>query len=231
MVRRSAEPVLLGTAEITRHYHPQPYATLVLDGGYEEAGDQGRFQVAAGDFLIHPAFSAHRDIVRGPRTWVLDLPLPLDGRAWPAVGRIADPELVIRVAARDCLEARSLAIHGFVAADKQTGDPADRLADALTDNPSLPIGEWAAAQGLSREWLSRRFSRLYGVDAALFRAEARTRRAWRLIVSTQEPLAGIAAESGFADQSHMTRAVRRLTGRSPRFWRVTSVQEGPRAAL
>jgi AraC-like DNA-binding protein len=233
-VELPVRPARLRTAEIERHYHPRPYATLVLEGGYEEAGDQGRLEVAAGDVLLHPAFSAHRDTVRQRRTYVLDLPLPFDGTAWPSVARLANPDLLIRVAGRDLREAQQLLLERLSAVSFQIDDPADRLAAALSDEPSLPIGEWARSQGHSREWLSRRFSRLYGVDTALFRAEARARRAWRRIIGSEEPLALIAASCEFADQSHMTRAIVRLTGRSPRAWRqdqsVTSVQEERRGA-
>ena len=216
-------------AEIGRHYHVRPYATLVLEGGYEEAGDQGRYQVVAGDVLLHPAFSAHRDRVAHARTLVLDLQLPLDGREWPGLARLANPDLVIRAAAADMRQAQALLIEGLTPLKRERADPADRLANALTSDPSQAIGEWAAVHDHSREWLSRRFKRLYGVDSALFRAEARSRLAWRRIVTSNEPLAGIAVECGFADQPHMTRAIGRLTGRSPNAWRrdraVTSVQE------
>lgn len=227
----AAHPAALEAAEIRRHYHVRPYATLVLEGGYEEAGDQGRFQVRAGDVLLHPAFSAHRDQVGGARTVVLDLPLPMDGRNWPGLARPSDPDLVIRVAAADAHEAQSLLVEGITPIAADQSDPADRLADVLSVDPSTSIGRWAADTGLSREWLSRRFKRLFGVDSATFRVEARARLAWRHIVATGEPLAQIAAECGFADQSHMTRAIRRLTGRSPSSWRpVTSVQEGDAAS-
>ena len=39
------------------------------------------------------------------------------------------------------------------------------------------------------------------------------------IVSTDDRLSLIALETGFADQSHMTRAVGWLTGKSPSAWR------------
>jgi AraC-like DNA-binding protein len=228
----AAEPVRLTAAEIRRHYHAQPYATLVLDGGYEEAGDQGRYRVGAGDLLLHPAFSAHLDLVASRHTWVLDLPLPFDGRTWPAMARLADPDLVVRTARSDSREARHLLLEGVIEVEQQPADPADRLADALTADPSLAIGEWASANGHSREWLSRRFHHFYGVSSAQFRAEARSRQAWRRIVGSREPLAYIAAECGFADQAHMTRGIGRLTGRTPRAWRqsVTSVQEAVREA-
>ena len=221
--------MFLPTADIGRHYHPLPYATLVLEGAYEEAGDQGRFQVSPGDVLLHPAFSAHQDVVRHSRTRVLDIPLPFDGRAWPGVGRLADADLVIKTARRDLAEARSLLFHSLTASARTPDDPADRLAAAMSENSNLAIGTWAVSGGLSREWLSRRFRRLYGIDAAVFRLEARTRRAWRHLVSSEEPLSQVALGCGFADQSHMTRAIVRLTGRTPRCWRrtmVTSVQEG-----
>jgi AraC-like DNA-binding protein len=65
----------------------------------------------------------------------------------------------------------------------------------------------------------RQFRIAYGVDAATYRSEARTRHAWRRIVQTATPLVEVAADAGFADQSHMTRAVKALTGRSPGAWR------------
>ena len=214
-----ATPVRLASAEIGRHYHQRPYATFVIEGGYEEAGDQGRFSVSAGDLLLHPPFSAHRDLVRSPRTRVLDLPLPFDGRAWPAIGALRDPDLVIRLARRYAREAGTALLEGLVAADTNAEVPADRLAAALTNDPSLRIGDWADAQRHAPAWLARHFVRHYGVTSATFRAEARARRAWRRIVSTAEPLAEVALACGFADQAHMTRAVGRLTGRSPSAWR------------
>jgi AraC-like DNA-binding protein len=222
---RAAEPSRLAAAEIRRHYHPRPYATLVLEGSYEEAGDQGRYRVESGDLLLHPAFSAHRDLIGAQRTYVLDIDLPFDGRRWPGMARVADPDTIIRTARRDAREAQALLLEGLVEVEATEGDPADHLAAALNGNPSLAIGEWAAANGFSREWLSRRFQRFYEVSSSLFRAEARSRRAWQRIVSSGEPLALIAADCGFADQAHMTRSVGILTGRSPGQWRaVTSVQ-------
>ncbi|HEU4731148.1 MAG TPA: helix-turn-helix domain-containing protein [Kofleriaceae bacterium] len=42
---------------------------------------------------------------------------------------------------------------------------------------------------------------------------------WLAIVRTRDSLAAIAAATGFADQAHMTRSVRALTGASPSAWR------------
>src|SRR3546814_19689243 len=78
---------LPAAADIARHHHREPYATVVLSGAYEEAGDAGRMAAEAGEVLLHGAFSAHRDRISAKRTVVLDLPLPFDGRDWPARAR------------------------------------------------------------------------------------------------------------------------------------------------
>ena len=63
-------------------------------------------------------------------------------------------------------------------------EPADRLAADLTVKCVAGIGEWGARHGFVRETLSRQFRQLYGIDASAYRAEARARRAWRMIVGT-----------------------------------------------
>jgi AraC-like DNA-binding protein len=42
---------------------------------------------------------------------------------------------------------------------------------------------------------------------------------WLQIVRTRDGLAAIGAAAGFADQAHMTRHIRALTGASPAHWR------------
>ena len=131
-----------GTA-IPRHYHARPYATLVLSGGYEEAGDHGRFRVGAGDVLFHGPFSAHRDRVANRTTIVLDLPLPLDGRHWFGRGQVADPDRVMRLAERDRGAAAALLLGTVQAVARHEADIPDLLAHALSADPSLSIADWA----------------------------------------------------------------------------------------
>ena len=204
---------------IARHIHRLPYATVVLEGAYEEAGDAGRISARAGDVLLHAAFAAHQDRIGGRPTWVLDLPLPDGGCEWPALAKVADPELFVRLAERDAREAAAGLVEALVEVDARTGDPADDLAAALRESSPPRIGEWACHRGRSREGLTRRFQSLYGTSPAAYRLEALARRAWRRIVSTEDGLAEIACDTGFADQPHMTRAVVRLTGHAPGAWR------------
>jgi AraC-like DNA-binding protein len=223
---------LQSASEIARHAHVGAYATLVLSGAYEEAGDTGRFKVTEGDVLIHAPFSAHRDVVAGAGTFVLDLPLPFDARDWPARASLRRPDLILTAARRDAREAAALLIEDMAASACAEADLPDRLARDLSHDPSLAIGRWSEENGVSRATAWRQFSNVYGVDLAAYLAEARARRAWRMIAATREALAHIAAAAGFADQPHMSRAVKTLTGRTPGQWRrATLIQDRAAAAV
>ncbi|MEP7209565.1 MAG: helix-turn-helix domain-containing protein [Alphaproteobacteria bacterium] len=222
---------LAPASEIARHRHAGGYATLVLSGAYEEAGDGGRFRVEAGDVLLHAPFSVHRDRIARSGTVLLDLVLPFDGRQWTPRARPRDPDTVIRTAARDGREAAALLIETLVPNNDGEADLPDLLAHDLSDAPNLSIASWAAGHGVARETAWRQFDRAYGAGPAAYRAEARARCAWRLVMATGRSLADIAAAAGFADQAHMTRAVKALTGRSPGRWRAaTSVQDASAVA-
>lgn len=95
----------------------------------------------------------------------------------------------------------------------------DRLADAPLDTPSL--AELAAMTGLSRYQVLRRFEKAYGLPPHAWLLSRRTEHALRLIRGG-ETLANAAAASGFADQSHMTRAFLRHHGFTPGTWRKAS---------
>ena len=223
-------PSQLKTAsEIVRHRHAAAYATLVVEGAYEEAGEAGRFRVGPGDVLLHAPFSIHRDIVSNRRTVVLDLPLPFDARNWAARGHIADPDAILAVAERDASEARAAMLDALTPSSDAEADLPDLLARDLSEDASLGVGEWAEDRGVSRETAWRHFRGAYGVDIAAYRSEARARKAWRMIMASDAPLASIAAAAGFSDQPHMSRAVKALTGATPGAWRrrpATSVQDG-----
>jgi AraC-like DNA-binding protein len=92
----------------------------------------------------------------------------------------------------------------------------DRLADTALDPPSL--AEMAAMTGLSRYQVLRRFEKAYGLPPHAWVLSRRAEYALRLIRGGQT-LAEAAAASGFADQSHMTRAFVRHYGFTPGAWR------------
>lgn len=199
---------------LARHRHDTAFAAIVLAGGYIEAGDTGRHRVAPGDVLVHRAFESHLDRFCPSGAEVLVLPLAGE-RSWPVRGRVVDPDLIVRTAERDLTQAEQAFAVQLMPAPVHAEDWPDLLASALLGDPDLPLAEWGEAAGLHPGSLSRGFRQQFGLTPAAFRATARAHRAVRSIAAGSAPLAGIAAETGFADQAHMSRAVKALTGHSP----------------
>lgn len=198
---------------IPRHRHARAYAAVVLAGGYEECGGQGRFRLRAGDVLLHSAYDAHLDRFDGPCE-ILNLPLDGIGFAGP-VARLRDCDAVVRLAERDPNEAAAVLLHQITPTTPRPCNWQDRLAADLLDDPRLRLDAWAETNGLAQATLSRGFARVFGVSPVVFRAEARARRAVAVLATTELPLARVASANGFADQAHMTRAVAALTGQPP----------------
>lgn len=210
--RERLEPRL----SIPRHRHRHGYVAVVLSGGYQEAGLAGRFDLKAGDVVVHRAFDAHLDHVGQVGAEVLNLPLPRRARL-PAVFRIDHLDAIVRTAERDP-HAAALALAPIEEVSTADDWP-DHLASAVTKFPGQELGSWAEAKDLAAGTLSRGFRKIYGITPARFRAETRAYQALHLIHESDTPLAAIAAECGFADQPHLTRAIVQLTGHPPGFWR------------
>lgn len=197
---------------LPRHRHAEGYAAIVIAGAYEEAGDAGRREVVPGDVVVHQAWEAHlnRTPCRGAQ--VLNLPLP--DSALSAFGRIDDVDGLISAATRDAAEATHLLAQTFRPLAPAHADWPDLLAAALARGEATPLADWALTFGISPEHLSRGFGKVFGVTPQRYRLEARARAAVADIAGLA-PLAEVAAAHGFADQAHMTRSVRALTGRAP----------------
>lgn len=205
-------------AHIARHRHDQAYAAIVLAGAYEECGNRGRFRVGPGDVLLHGAFDAHLDRIRSKGAEILNLmitePVPAFG-----LGRIDDPDALVRCAERDAHQASRLLAEQLRQRQDVPGDWPDALANHLLADPNCRLLDWARENGLAAETVSRGFRKVFGVTPAFFRAEVRAHEAFRQILGDDAPVASIAVSSGYADQAHMSRAVRALTGSSPGIWR------------
>jgi len=205
--------------ELARHRHVFGYICVVLSGRFTEAGDWGRFRVSPGDVLVHRPFEAHLDRFGGAFAEVLNLPL-VEGLPETGAVRVGDPDGLARLAERDPWQAAETVAAGCLEAEGERDWP-DLLAAALRSGSSFALGEWARRHGLAPATVSRGFRLAYGTTPARFRAEARARSAWHAVRATRRPLAAIACDSGFSDQPHMTRAITRMTGRSPQRWRIS----------
>lgn len=206
---------------VPRHRHLDAYATIVVEGAYEQAGYAGRLRVAAGDVLIQPTLDCHANAMLSRGVRIQRLPWPRD-HGLGGVFRVAGIDAILRTAASDVACASAM----LVAAMRETTPVlrrieriGDVLAAEIAGDPDLRIGEWAERAGCARESATRSFTRAFGVSPARFGAELKARAAWLRAVASRERLCDVAAGAGFCDQAHMTRAVKRLTGKTPARWR------------
>lgn len=88
----------------------------------------------------------------------------------------------------------------------------EHLDQHASDNISL--AELARAAGLSPFHLCRVFRREVGLTPHAYQTQVRVRRAGGLL-REGTPIALAAAESGFYDQAHLTKAFKRITGVTP----------------
>jgi AraC-like DNA-binding protein len=210
---------LCAGAKIPRHQHRDGYITVVLSGGYQEAGFDGRRNLAEGNVVVHRRYDAHLDTIASRGAALINLPLP-SAFSLPSAFQIDDPDAIARIAEDDPFEA------AFCLQPKEeilsATDWSDLLAQALIRRTNQRLDDWAHEIGLAVETLSRGFRSAYGVAPARFRAEARARQAMIMIERAELSLAAIAVECGYFDQSHLSRAIVALTGRPPGHWRRSS---------
>jgi AraC family transcriptional regulator len=92
----------------------------------------------------------------------------------------------------------------------------ERVREAIHDAPDrMLIGEAAAEAGIHRAHMSRLFRAFYGVAPSVYRRRLLLCRATAALARSETPLASVAAEAGFYDQSHLSRAMRADTGLTP----------------
>lgn len=200
---------------LIRHRHALSFAAVVVSGGYVEAGDTGLHRVSAGDVIVHQPYENHIDRIGSRGADVVVVPLGARYRV-PSLGRVCDPDRVGRIAKRSLAEAADYLLERTTWREVTIADWPDLLAAALREDLNLIISDWARTQQLHPGSISRGFQRQFGVAPATFRATLRGQKAVYAIVETSASFVGIAFDCGFADQAHMSRAVRAVTGCSPK---------------
>jgi AraC family transcriptional regulator len=137
---------------------------------------------------------------------------PFTGSLIPDALRI---ELILRLLAGHS----SLAGRGAIRIPKaRIGQRALRLIEAYVEahlGDDIGIGELAALAGMSRFHFSRVFGASTGVTPYQYVLSRRLERARELLRSQTLPLRDVATLTGFADQSHLTRLMKRRYGMTP----------------
>jgi AraC family transcriptional regulator len=221
---------------VPAHVHANPYLALHVLGGYGDHDDDGGAVIAGPAAMLFPAGSAHemqigqqglvtviieyesdrlRDIVGaaasgGARRWIggdVGRRASRLARAWlsgaPVAQRFAMTEAFLKSALSapphrpgphwlESLEALVLA---------EDGAP-------RTDNLARRLG-------VSRPWLVRAYRHWRGEGLGQALRRQRVASASILLERLDAPLADVAAQADFCDQSHMNRAFKLIVGRTP----------------
>jgi AraC-like DNA-binding protein len=233
---RSAMTALPPGATLEAHTHDFPYLSLHLLGSYSEEGGLGPVRIAGPGAAFHPAGAQHSNRIGavGLTTVVIEfdpgwLARRLPGPGLPARSAYWLGGAVARRAAalaRACLESAEPATTLQAAAAF--------LARAMSAPPPPPGPDWLAALdeladeawprgaaslgrrlGVSGPWLARAYRAHRGEGLAEAQRRWRVERAVRLLADSDQPLAAIALDAGFCDQSHMNRAFRAVLRRTP----------------
>lgn len=221
-------------AQLPRHDHANAHLCIVLQGGYEEQIGRRSFQRSPFDVIWYPEEAEHAESFRSQgRHLLIDFrELPHDELDKEA-GVLEGPTSVIGAARvlrvlREFEPACPLALEEAVAdllASASTTSRTERRepgwltrVDAeLNDRfrESLDLEELASSAGVTAPHLARSWRRFRHGTMGERQRELRTAHACRLLARGERPLAEVALEAGFADQSHMGRVFRRLLNLTP----------------
>ncbi len=91
-------------------------------------------------------------------------------------------------------------------------------ADARSDS-RMSVAEMAATVGLSESWFAAVFKQTTGKTPLQWQLARRIELAQRLVLEGELSLIDIAAQRGFSDQAHLTKAFRQVVGETLAAWR------------
>ncbi|SON54008.1 Bacillibactin transport regulator [Hartmannibacter diazotrophicus] len=84
---------------------------------------------------------------------------------------------------------------------------------------SISVDELARLANLSTSYFSTAFKVSFGVSPHTYVVRRRVEHAKARMLETNAPLCEIALDCGMADQAHLSRVFRRMTGATPSAWR------------
>lgn len=227
---------------LPEHAHAHLGLRLTVCGGFVERVGSRTTEHGADSVAIHQPAHPHaqRFGAQGARCFNVDLADPRaaeleDAGPFSSTDRARDGHLLITLrrlrqelrspdaCSRLAIEALGLELMVHLLRARRAPSAAERprwveevrarLDLELQRPPSL--SELARGIGVSPERLQRAFRHATGSSPASYVRRRRVERACELLRGTRLPLAEIASECGFCDQSHLTRTLRRAMGLTP----------------
>jgi AraC family transcriptional regulator len=241
--------LVYGARAIPRHVHEKAGFCLVLDGTYEERYASRTLACGARTVTFSPAGEAHSNVFTAARSHCLTIDVPeswLDrlehdrtnlrepfetrGGALANLGeRLLDEMRHGDDGAPLIIEGAVLQMLGHAArgarhaAARETRiSPAIRTAyDLLQANfrAQVSLADLASATRRNPVYIATAFRQAYGETVGDCLRRLRVEHASRELVQSETPLADVALDAGFANQSHFTRIFKRVTGVTPAAYR------------
>jgi AraC family transcriptional regulator len=236
--------------QLPLHSHERAYICFVRRGGYTEHFATRTREAGPSTLALHPADEPHSQQFHDAEVWsfnvefssawlkrvreaVAVLAQPVDFHGGPVVGlaqklyrEFRRPDTFSSLAIEGLL-LELLAEAGRVRDRTACRQPPPWLARVRAElharfDERLSLNCLATLAGVHPAHLAMTFSRHQGCTIGEYLRYQRVEYGRRRLTASTASLATIAAEAGFADQSHFTRVFRRLTGQTPRQYRVSA---------
>lgn len=234
---------LVPDREVPQHTHDEAHFVLVVRGTYITEASNRPGQGGAGTLIFNPAGTTHRDrfgadlgrfftisVAPGMASHLARLNPVSTSLTAPhvvAAAARAHGEFVRQTAFSDViLEGLGLELTARVAQwrDLQDRNPPRWLCtvrDSIYDRctAKLTVRQLAAEARIHPIHLARCFRRYFGCSPGEYLRRCRMDVVRKLLVTTELPLAELALEAGFNDQSQLTNAFRQAMGITPGHYR------------
>lgn len=232
MVALSHYPTGAGQA---RHQHDHLQVSFLLAGEMRETIGRRDHEMIAPSMCVKPAGTDHAD--RWGRNGALLLSLRMRhpdvdafrGRvcgAWHRTDPAPIAALVRAALATDHPAPLDAVVDDLLAVTDTESPPVRsaplwlvRVREAIAEGAPLSADQAAALAGVHRVHLSRSFVHHFGLPLSVYRRRVMIGRAVEAALRTEDALAEVAQHAGFADQSHMHRAIAEAFGVTPRHLR------------
>jgi AraC family transcriptional regulator len=227
---------------LSRHLHLQPYFSILIRGFYRETCGASTWDCVPGQAIFHPPCELHSDQFSGGGGELLNLEiLPpfeeqlldggfrMDSRTLLHHPGCFEMGLQLRreLRASDTLSGLALEalamemvtclLRGRFAQTERQQHWINRVGATLRERFRTPptLAELAQMAHVHPVHVARTFRERFQCSVGEYVRMLRLDAACRQLRHTDRPIAEIAAEAGFADQSHLSRAVKRYKGVSP----------------
>jgi AraC family transcriptional regulator len=219
-------------ARVPEHAHDWPLLSLFAMGAYSNRTELGEELIAGPSAILYAAGAPHCNTA-GPQgfeqieiefdpAWLRGERLPAGPVSrWLGGHGGAAARALARLCTQHVTEAELRAgLYRFLELARLSSRarrPAwlEDVTRSLRSDPGRKVSALARDMGLHPSWLGTAYRDAAGEGLRDTAARFRVEHAARLLRETESPLAGIAMDAGFCDQSHMIRNFRRVLGRLP----------------